>query len=140
MQEKITVYVGNKSFEKLEQFTHLGTTLTNQNSGHEGIKSRLKLGNASYPLAQNLLSFMLLSKNIKTVVYRTVIFLVVLYGCVAWSLTQRVEHMLRVFENRMLKKIFGPKGDRVLGEWGRLHNEGLGDICSTTSIIWVTKS
>jgi hypothetical protein len=55
--------------------------------------------------------------------YRTIILLVVLYGCETWSLTLREEHRLRVFENRVLRRIFGPKRDEVTGEWRRLHNE-----------------
>ena len=64
---------------------------------------------------QNLLSSSLLLKNIKIKIYRTVILPVVLYGCEAWSLTLREEHRLRVFENRVLRKIFGPKRDEVTG-------------------------
>jgi hypothetical protein len=49
---------------------------------------------------------------------------VVLYGCGTWSLTLREEHRLRVFENRVLRRIFGPKRDDMMGEWRKLHNEG----------------
>jgi len=64
------------------------------------------------------------SKNIKTTVYRTINFLVV-YGCETWSVTSLGKHSLRAFENRVLKKIFGPKWEEVKGEWRRLHNEEL---------------
>ena len=70
---------------------HLGTTLTNQNSIAEEIKSRLRSGNACYHSVQNLLSSRLLSKNLKMKIYRTVIVPVVLYGCETWSLTLREE-------------------------------------------------
>jgi hypothetical protein len=63
--------------------------------------------------------------------YKTIILPVVLYGCETWSLTLREEHRLRVFENRMPKKIFGPKRDEVIGEWRKLHNEELCDLDST---------
>ena len=79
-------------------------------------KSRLKLGNACYHSVQKLLSSSLLSKNLKIKIYRTIILPVVLYGCKTWSLTLREEHRLRVFENRVLRGIFGPKRDRVTGE------------------------
>ena len=92
-------------------FRCLGTTLTNQNSVQEEIKSRLKLGNACYPSVQNLLSSSLLSKNLKIKIYRTIILPVVLYGCETWSLILREEHRLRVFDNRVLRRIFGPKRD-----------------------------
>ena len=62
---------------------------------------------------QNLLSFRLLSKNLNIKIYRTVILPVVLYGCETWSLTLREERKLRAFENRVLRKIFGPRRDEV---------------------------
>ena len=65
---------------------------------------------------QNLLSSSLLSKNLKIKIYRTIILPAVLYGCETWSLTLREEHRLRVFENRVLRRIFGPKRDGVTGE------------------------
>ena len=66
---------------------------------------------------QNLLSFSLLSKNIKIKIYRAVILPVVVYGCETWSLTLWEERRLRVFENRVLRRVFGPKRDEVMGKW-----------------------
>ena len=86
--------------------------LTNKNSIQEEIKSRLKLRNACYYLVQNVLSSSLLSKNVKIKIYRTKILPVVLYGCETWSLTLREERRLRVFENRVLRRVFGPRGTR----------------------------
>ena len=82
---------------------YLGTTLTNQNSIPEEIKSRLRPGNACYHSVQNFLSSRLLSKNLKIKIYRTIILPVVLYGCETWSLTLREERKLRVFENMVLR-------------------------------------
>jgi hypothetical protein len=65
--------------------------------------------------AQNILSSRLLSKNIKIRIHKTIILPVVLYGCETWSLTLREEHRLRVFENKVLRRIFGPKGSEILG-------------------------
>ena len=85
---------------------YLGTTLTKQNSIQEEIKSRLMSGNACYHSVQSLLSSRLLSKNLNTKIYRTIILPVVLYGCEAWSLTAREERKLRVIENMVLRRIF----------------------------------
>ena len=82
----------------MEDFKYLGTTLTNQNSIQEEIKSRLKSGTACYHLVRNLLSSSLLSKNLKIKIYRTVILPVVLYGCETWSLRLREERRPRLFE------------------------------------------
>jgi hypothetical protein len=100
------------SFESLEEFKCLGTILMNRNSIQEEVKSRLKLGNACYHLVQILLSSSL-SKNLKIKIYRTIILPVDLYGCETWSLTLREKCRLRVFENRVLRRIFGPKRDKV---------------------------
>jgi len=103
-------------------------------------KSRLRLGNACYHSVQNLLSSRLLSKNLKIKIYRTIILPVVLYGCETWSLTLREERNLRVFENMVLRRIFGPRRDKVSGEWRRLHNEELSDLYSSRNIVRVIKS
>jgi len=89
---------------------------------------------------QNLLSSRLLSKNLKIKIYRTVILHVVLYGYETWSLTLRKERKLRVFENMVLRRIFGPRRDEVTGKWRRLHNEDLNDLYSSPNIVRVIKS
>jgi len=109
-------------FDKVEEFKYLETILTNQNSIQEEIKNRLKSRNACYHLVQNLLSSSFLSKNIKIKKHRTKILHVVLYGFETWSLTPREEHRLTVFENRVLRRIFGPKRDKVIRGWRKLHN------------------
>jgi hypothetical protein len=73
-------------------------------------------------------------------IYKTIILPVVLYGYETWSLTLREEHILGVFENRVLKRIFGPKRDEVTGEWRKLHNEELHDLYSSRSIIRISKA
>ena len=113
----------------------MGTTLTNQNSIQEEIKSRLKSGNACYRSVQNLLSSSLLYKNLKIKIYRTVILPFVLYGCETWSLILREELRLRVFENRVLRRIFGPKRDEVTGDWRKLYNEELNDLYCSPNIV-----
>jgi hypothetical protein len=78
-----------------------------------------------YHSVQNVLSSSLLSKNLKIRIYGTIILLVVLNGCETWSLTWREERRLKVFENRVLRRIFEPKRDEVTGEWRKLHSEEL---------------
>ena len=99
----------------------------------------LKVGNACYYSVQNLLSSSLLSKKLKIKIYRTIILPVVLYGCETWSLILRKERRLRVFENRMLRREFGPKRDEVTGEWRKLRNEELSDLYSLPNIVRVVK-
>ena len=104
------------------------------------LKSRLKSGNACYQSEQNILSSNLLSKNLKIKIYRTIILPVVLYGCETWSLALREERRPRVFENRVLRRIFGLKRDDITGEWKKLRNEELNDLYRPPNIVWVIKS
>jgi sorting nexin-29 len=97
------VKIDNGSIESVEEFKYFGTTLIDQNSIQNEIKSRLKLGNACYYSVKNRLSSRLLSENLKFKIYRTIILPVVLYGCETWSLTLREERRLRVFESRVLR-------------------------------------
>ena len=85
------------------------------------------------------MSFSLLSKNLNIKIYRTIILLVVLYGCETSSLILREERRLRVFENRVLRKVPGPKRDEVTGQWRKLHNEELSDLYFLPSVLWVLK-
>jgi hypothetical protein len=89
---------------------------------------------------ENFLSSHLLSKNKKIRIYKTIILPVVLYGCETWPLTVREECRLRVFENGVLRRIFGPKIDEVMGGWRKVHNEELRNLCSSPSIIRMIKS
>jgi hypothetical protein len=129
-----SIKIDNSSFERVAEFKCLETNLTNQNYIQEEVKNRMKLGNACSYSVQNLLSPSLLSKNLKIRIYRTIILPVVLYGCETWSLTLEEESRLRVFENRVLRRIFGPKRDEVTGEWTKLHNEELNALYSLTKI------
>jgi hypothetical protein len=107
---------------------------------NEEIKSRLNSGNARYHSFQSLLSSRLLSRNVKVKIYKTIILPLVLYGCETLSLTLREEHRLRVFENRVLRRIFGPMRDEVTGEWRKLHNEELHNCTHPPDIITQFKS
>jgi hypothetical protein len=94
---------------------YLGMTVTYKNLIHEKMMSRLNLGYAYYHSVQRLLSSCLLSKNIKIRTYKIIILSVVLYRCETWHSTLREDHRLRVFENRVVRRIFGPKRDEIIG-------------------------
>jgi hypothetical protein len=128
-QVKKNLSQSKSSIERVKEFKYLGTTLTDQNSIQEEIKSRLKLGNACYHSVQILLSSRLLSRNLKVKIYRTIILPVVLYGCETWSLTLREERRLRVFHHSPLTD-----------EWRKLHNEELNDLYCSPSTVRVIKS
>jgi hypothetical protein len=81
------------------------------------------------------LSFHLLSRNVKVKIYKTIILPIVLYGCETWAHILREEHRLRVFENKVLRRIFGPKSVDLTGEWRKLHSEELHNLYSSPNII-----
>ena len=87
-----------------------------------------------------ILSSRLLSKILKVKTYKTIILPVVLYGCETWSLTFKGEHTLMVFQNNVLRKIFGVKKDEITGEWRKLHNCELHALYSSPNIIGSLKS
>jgi hypothetical protein len=123
----------------LEAWQYLGKTVTNKNFIHEKIKSRLNSGNVCYHSDQNLLPSYLLSKKLKMNIYKIII-LPVLYGCEAWSLRLREVHRLKVFENTVLRKIFGSMREKVVGGWRRLHNKVLCNFYASQNIVRVIKS
>ena len=84
------------------------------------------------------MSSTLLSKNLNITIYRIIILLVV-YRCDSWSLILMEERRLRVFENRVLRGIFGPKREEGIGEWRKLHNEELNDLYCSPNIVRVLK-
>jgi hypothetical protein len=123
----------------VSKFKYFGTTLTNDIDIHDEIRSRLNSGNVCYYSVHNLLSSRLISKNQKIKIYETGILPAVLYGYETCSLTLREEHRLRVFENRMLRRIFGPKRKED-GSWRKLHNDELHSLYSSPNIVRMIKS
>jgi hypothetical protein len=138
--QKHSIKIANRAFEDVAKFKYLGKTLTNQNYMHEDINSRQNSGNACYHSVQNLLSSCLLSRYAKVRIYKTIILPVVFYGCETLSLTLREEHGLKVFENRVLRRIFEPKVDEVRGEWEKLHNREIHNLYSLPDVIRQIKS
>ncbi|KAJ4445737.1 hypothetical protein ANN_12422 [Periplaneta americana] len=130
-----TIKIGDLSFEEVEKFKYLGATVTNINDTREEIKRRINMRNACYYSVEKFLSSSLLSKNLKVRIYKTVILPIVLYGCKTWTLTLREEQRLRVFENKVLRKIFGAKRDEVTGEWRKLHNGELHALYSSPDTV-----
>ena len=115
------------SYGNVHTFKYLSSLLTNQNSIHEQIKCRLKAGN-SYYSDQTHLSSRLLFKNLKIKIYKTIVLPAALYSCETWSLTLREKCRLRVFENRILRGIFGPKrGENE--ECRKVHNDEFRSWC-----------
>jgi hypothetical protein len=110
-------------------------TVRNQNLIQEEVKRRLNSGNVCYHSV-----YKLLSKNIKIRIYRAIILPVVLYGYETWFLALREEHRLRVFENRVLRRIIGRKKDEVTGGCRKLHYEELHDLYPAPIIIRIMKS
>jgi hypothetical protein len=107
---------------------------------HKEIERRLNPGNACYHSVQSLLASCLLPRNLKVKIYKTIVLPVVLYGCETWSQTLREKHRLRVFENRVLRRIFGPKRDEVTGEWREMHSGEPHNLYSSPDIIRQIKS
>jgi hypothetical protein len=91
-------------------------------------------------VSDNLLSSRLLSRNVEVQTYKNIILPVVLYGCGTWTFTRREEHTLRVFENRILRRVFGPNRDEVTGEWRKWHSEELHNLYSYADIIRQVKT
>ena len=83
---------------------------------------------------------MVRERELSVKIYGNIILLVFLYGCETWSLTLLEDRRLRVFENRALRRVFGPKTDEVTGEWRKLHNKELSDLYSLPNIVRVVKS
>jgi hypothetical protein len=138
--EKFSIKIANRSFEGMEKFKYLGTTLTDKNCMHEEIKSRLNSRNVCYHSIQSFLSSHLLSRNLKVKIYKIIILPVVLCWCETWCLTSREEHRLRVFENRVLRRIFGLKRDEIMGEWRKSHSRMLHNLYSSPDVIRQIKS
>jgi hypothetical protein len=132
--QKYSIKIVNGSFEDVPKFKYLVKTLTDQNCMHREINSRQNSGNSCYHLVQSLLSSCLLSRNLKVKIYKTIILPVVLYGCETWSLSLREKHRLRVFENKVLRRIFGPKRDEVMEDLRKLHSGELHKFYSSPDI------
>jgi hypothetical protein len=126
-RQSYNIKTANRSFENIAKLKYLRI----QNLIHEEIKSRLNSGDACYHSVQKLLFSFLLFKNVKIKICKNIILREVLYDCETWSLTLRKEYGLRVFEKRVLRRIFGLKRDEVIGDRRKFHNEKLHNLYSS---------
>jgi hypothetical protein len=119
---------------------YLGTTVTDQNSIHEEIKSRINLGNNCYHVIQDLLSSRLVPTSVKIKMYKTIILPVVFCRCETWPLTLRELHDFRVFQNRVLRNVFGRKMNKMVGRRRKFLNENLHNLYFLSNVIRISKS
>jgi hypothetical protein len=126
------IKISYRSIKNVSQFKYLRTTVTNQNLIQEEFKGE-------FNSVQNLLSSRLLLRDLKIKIYKNIIVSVVLCACETLFLTLREEHRLRVFENRVLRRIFGPRRNEVTGGWRKLYNVELRDLYSSPRIIGMIK-
>jgi hypothetical protein len=135
IRQKYSIKRGNRSFEEVAEFKYLGTALTDQNHMDKEIKSRQNSGNNSYHSVQSLLTSLLMSRNLKVIICKTILLSVVLYGCEIWSVILREGRSFTGFEKSVLKRIFGPHRDEVTGEWRKLHNGEHHNLHSSSDVI-----
>jgi MarR-like DNA-binding transcriptional regulator SgrR of sgrS sRNA len=114
------IKIASRSFENLSHFKYFGMTVSNKSLTHKEIKKRLISDKACYHSVQRFSSSHLLFRSVKIVIQKTIILPVVLYGCETCSLTLKEEHRLRVFEKKVLRRIFGSKRLEVTGEWRKI--------------------
>jgi len=136
-EENENIRIRDEVIEKVNKFTYLGAYVTSKNEVTEEIKSRLVSGNACFYSVQKLLTSRLISRKLKLKIYRTAI---LPDGCESWSTTLADEHKLRVFESKVLRKIYGPKRDEMTGEWRRLHNEEQQGLYDSPDVVKIMKS
>ena len=134
--------VKDMTFERVRVFRYLGGLVEDTADMGVGaeVRQRLHSGNACFFAVNKLLKSRILSRNTKIRIYRTIILPVVLYGCETWALTRQQEDRFRVFENRVLRKIFGAKRDEETGEYRRLHNRELEELYDSPSIVRIIRS
>ena len=134
------IVITDLSFEKCGKVQISRSNSNRYKYMREEIKLRINMGNACYYSLEKILSPRLLSKKLKVKTFKTIILPVVLYICETWSLSLREEHRLRVFENKVLRKIFGAKKHETTREWRKLDKAELHALYSSRNIIRSLKS
>jgi len=135
LPETETITVGQYEFKKVEDFKYLGTIVTPKNECQIEIQQRIKMGNKCFYALGKLLSSKVLSKEVKTQLYLTIIRPIVMYGSQCWTLRKTEEDRLAIFERKVLRKIYGPIYDRDLQGWRKIHNQELTELFNRPNIV-----
>ena len=135
LQETETITVGQYEFKRVEDFKYLGTIVTQKNECQIEIQQRIKMGNKCFYALGKLLSSKVMSKEVKTQLYLTIIRPIVMYGSQCWTLRKTEEERLAVFERKVLRKIYGPIYDQELQGWRKRHNQELTELFNRPNII-----
>ena len=130
----------NMTIKRTETYKYLGTIFNCSNIIREEIQARINSGNKIYYALQHLLISNALSRNTKITIYKTLIRPIVLYGSETWSTTKRDEALLQTFENKVLRRIFGPIRDTQSGEWKRRSNKDIHDLFKSPLITGIMKA
>ena len=132
--------IDNMTIKRTETYRYLGTIFNCSNIIREEIQARINSGNKIYYALQHLLKSNALSRNTKITIYKTLIRPIVLYGSETWSTTKRDEALLQTFENKVLRRIFGPIRDTQSGEWKRRSNKDIHDLFKSPLITGIMKA
>ena len=132
--------IDNMTIKRTETYKYLGTIFNCSNIIREEIQARINSGNKIYYALQHLLKSNALSRNTKITIYKTLIRPIVLYGSETWSTTKRDNALLQTFENKVLRRIFGPIRDTQSGEWKRRSNKDIHDLFKSPLITGIMKA
>jgi hypothetical protein len=130
-----TITVGQYEFKKVEEFKYLGTIVTQKNECQIEIQQRIKMGNKCFYALGKLLSSKILSKEVKTQLYLTIIRPIIMYGSQCWTLRKTEKNRLHIFERKVLRIIYGPIYEQDIQGWRRRHNQELMEIFNRPSIV-----
>jgi hypothetical protein len=130
--------IGNKTFEGVKNFVYLGNIIDNENRINKCVKERIQAGNKAYFANNKLFKNKLISRSTKMQIYRTIVRSVVTYGSETWTLPTAEENALRIFERKILHKIYGPVMEN--GIWRHRYNDELNDIIKGKDIVRFIKA
>jgi hypothetical protein len=125
--------IGNYIFKTVDNFKYLGTVVNKINNRSVEVNARLTIANRAYYGLQNRMKSRIISRNTKTLLYKTLIRPVLTYGAETWVLTKQDEHLLSIFERKILRRIYGPVMDR--GRWRIRTNQELYHLCGENDVV-----